>query len=100
MDLNFDLFDTSSSHNTSESKSETSSVLDEVSSTVDSVAESIGAHAIMCGVEVTLEFLEQLDQVLREHLHRVRLAAERDAELMRVNRECFQTKLELEFVQD
>eukprot|EP00299_Pterocystis_sp_00344_P015937 c7975_g1_i2.p1 GENE.c7975_g1_i2~~c7975_g1_i2.p1 ORF type:complete len:561 (+),score=158.40 c7975_g1_i2:45-1685(+) len=73
----------------SDSKSDTSSVIDdsmdEVSSTISSVAESLGMVTLVCGTEVTVDFLNHLDQLLRQHLHMFRIVMDREAEIMRVN---------------
>ena len=75
----FSLFDSS--------KSDSSSLhCDEVASTITDVTESLGMVSMLCGVEVTMDFLNDINSILRQHLYTYRVVMDREAEIGRVNR--------------
>eukprot|EP00300_Choanocystis_sp_HF-7_P020208 c20534_g1_i2.p1 GENE.c20534_g1_i2~~c20534_g1_i2.p1 ORF type:complete len:462 (+),score=87.20 c20534_g1_i2:140-1525(+) len=57
---------------------------DEVSSAAASVADSLDRMTTLCGFDVTVDFMNEMDLILKSHLHGYQMAVRRDEELRRL----------------
>eukprot|EP00300_Choanocystis_sp_HF-7_P020207 c20534_g1_i1.p1 GENE.c20534_g1_i1~~c20534_g1_i1.p1 ORF type:complete len:427 (+),score=76.12 c20534_g1_i1:111-1391(+) len=64
--------------------SKSHSDFDEVSSAAASVADSLDRMTTLCGFNVTIDFMNEMDLILKSHLHGYQMAVRRDEELRRL----------------